>query len=173
MSFTHAVRKGKLTVTEGSSGFKITFKVDLRKLNCQCINKSNKTVKKNNEICPHIKYYLIVLGVVPLNIPLLTVSRVREWLLEYLSSKSVSITDTDTGHTINTYCSEFLSEDEGCCICLGAYTSLRDLYQCPQCNEPYHQKCYARWQKDCPRCKYVRDINQGKDDGDWPTLPQE
>ena len=168
MSFTFSSKKNKIFVKEGSSGFNITYKLDPLQVSCQCTSKPL-------EICKHLqRYYTDELGIKAQYIYLLSVPRIKTWFQEECDGKP---------GTVNRYCSDFLEcQKEGCVICMQPYIPywsketestqfllMACLYQCPQCLEPYHIKCFRQWKKDCPRCKFNQDINQGRDDNvEWP-----
>lgn len=141
LMFSHTTRKGKILVTEGSTGYKITYRLDPKHMTCQC-----RTVHQS--LCPHMQYYFKHIGVHEAYFTLLYIPRIRDWIKEQKGMVS--------GDSINEHCLEFLKDDDGCCICMGPFGHPSSLYYCPQCYEPYHVKCYAKWNKACPRCKYVR-----------------
>jgi hypothetical protein len=155
---THRIHKGILNVTEGSSTFKITYRINLATLKCQCFT--------SDKLCQHVQYYLVkCLNVNPVYMPLFTVPCVKEWLTAELSNNQQI-----TGNTINEYCRDFLNADEGCCICMNAYGAMSGVHQCPHCNILYHRLCYLRWNKNCPTCRYEKDVIHGEDDVIWPEV---
>lgn len=159
---SHYTRKGRVFVTEGSSMMKITYKIDLRTLRCQCHDTASGSVKENNHICKHTEYFLVnARSVQERYLPLLKIARVRSWLQEQMPRV--------TGAEINAHCQQFLCEEE-CTICMDPYGSLQCLSYCQSCNEPYHAGCLSRWNKGCPRCTYSHDLSSGADDVNWPAV---
>ena len=157
------IHKGKIKITE-STNINFTYVIDPKNLKCQCTSRCQKP----GQLCKHLKYYLCNhLKVHPSYIAVMAVPRVKEKIMTKCTFKD--------GKEINNLCHDFLTDDdEGCCICQEPYFQsnlkykVSDLYQCPACNELYHMMCFNKWGKDCPRCKYKHDINQGKDDAIWP-----
>lgn len=148
MSFR--MHKKKIKITE-SSHINFTYIINPRELKCQCMTETQKP----QQICKHLEYYLCEhLKVHPSYIALLPIKRFREAFLA-----DCNFTD---GNLINQECHKFLTEEEeGCCICQESYFqkgqryNVKELYQCPSCYELYHMTCYSKWNKECPRCKYI------------------
>lgn len=167
----HCVKKGKVIVSEGTSGVVFNYIVDPVALTCQC----------QKRLCPHLRYYLCdVMKVRKQLLPILTVPRVK-----------AAVTSND----LETFCCRFLTdEDEDhCVICHTSYLSASslakwlsldvpvvpdELYQCTCCFELIHQKCFNRWSatgNGCPRCKHgsrhpPSKSGSGSANSEWPAL---
>jgi len=163
------VHKGKIKVIE-STNINFTYIVKPKELKCQCMTQHN-----NGPICRHLEYYLCEhLKVYSSYIKILPIKRFKE---QYLKN-----CDYKDGKLINNACNQFLTNEyDGCCICQTSYFdkntryNVKELYQCPSCHELYHMKCFSKWKKDCPRCKYVHNIlkqDQAKDI-QWPLTSSE
>lgn len=171
-NLTHQIKKGKVKIIEGTANFAITFIVSPTDMSCQCTDKATKGTKP---LCDHLKYYLCeCLGIRQQYLPVLSVPRVRTWI-KNLAGKVLNV------DVINQYCYNFLlgkklhnNHEEFCCICHMEYCdnfsnpNTGDLYQCPSCFELYHSRCFSRWNKECPRCKYITGL--GSNDVNWPSL---
>ena len=147
------IHKGKIKITE-STNINFTYVIKPLELKCQCTGQ----IQKPQQICKHLEYYFCEhLKVHPPFIALLSINRFKESFLIDCDFKD--------GNQINQACHKFLTnEDEGCCICQEAYFqaghryNVKELYQCPSCYELYHMTCFSKWNKNCPRCKYVHSI---------------
>ena len=170
LQLRHYVKKGKITVSEGTTGVVFNYTIDPVGLSCQC--------KRGAGFCPHLQYYLCdVLKIKKQLLPILTVPRVKA--------------NIHAKGDLETFCRKFLAdEDEDqCVICHSSYLSVAamsawlsndnpnpslpaELYQCSCCLELIHMKCYTKWSatgRGCPRCKHGARRNQ-KGEGDWPSL---
>ena len=152
------IKKHKITIQEPRGSCMFNYIINLKLLECQC----NTTA---DFICKHLVHYLVkkwnfnIIYISIINIP-----QIKSW-----TKQQDSLID------INAYCSDFLQRTD-CCICLLPLVKgsnrwvintdlthnyiIRDvvLYQCKRCREVFHTQCYLKWNKECPKCKYIKPL---------------
>ncbi len=153
------IKKRKIIIQEPCGRCTFSYIINPLLLECQC-----GVVK--DIICKHLRHYITTKWNFDMTyMTVLNMPQIRSWL-------KAQVPDT-VCVDVNTYCRDFLHRTE-CCICLVPYVKVgerwilstdlvhtstmraTELYQCKRCREIFHTACYRRWNKDCPKCKYVR-----------------